>query len=231
LSHIEGIDELARQNGAGEMVESLTAEAMGSSGINLELYQKRLDLVRPSQEQVLALGEYYFQQIVPDVNAVIQILKRLNKTIYLVSAGLYPSIAIFGKLLGISPKNIYAVDIKFNAENHYLDFDHQSPLVDRLGKRIIVEQLKEQNGELIYIGDGLNDYAAYDLVTRFIGYGGVFYRENIAAFCQFYISTLSMAPLLPLSLTMAEYESLTIEEKKVYRRGLDGIQEGKVKVC
>ena len=79
LSTIEGIDELAKQNHVSEPVEALTAEAMGTTGMNPLLYQKRLALVQPRREQVLALGQDYFANQVPDVYAVIQALKHLHK--------------------------------------------------------------------------------------------------------------------------------------------------------
>lgn len=223
LSTIEGIDELAENNGVSTIVKSLTADAMGKSGINPELYQKRLDLVQPSHEQVRTLGQQYFTHQVPDVDNVIQIFKRLNKTVYLVSAGLYPAVSIFGELLKIPQKNIYAVDIHFDSQGNYLSYEKTSPLVYNDGKRKIVTQLKSLHQDIIYVGDGLNDYSTYDLVTRFVGFGGAFYRENIASRCQYYIHELTMAPLLPLSLTQKEYENLDTEEQSLYHKGLTQI--------
>ena len=66
LSFIEGIDELAKENGVGEPVMKITAEAMTHSGINPELYQRRLNLVLPTQQQVQTLGQAYFDRITPD---------------------------------------------------------------------------------------------------------------------------------------------------------------------
>jgi phosphoserine phosphatase len=82
LSSIEGIDELARQNGVAAPVAALTAIAMGRTGINPDLYQERLSLVKPHSEQVLALGREYYQEITPDARAVVQIFQRLEKAIY-----------------------------------------------------------------------------------------------------------------------------------------------------
>src|SRR5437016_3271945 len=65
LSAIEGIDELAKNTGVSEAVQSLTAEAMGKSGLNPGLYQKRLDLTYPNREQVTALGYQYYAHKVP----------------------------------------------------------------------------------------------------------------------------------------------------------------------
>src|SRR5690348_9103164 len=86
LSAIEGIDELARNKGAAQEVQSLTEQAMGKSGMNPGLYRKRLDLVKPTQEQVVALGMQYYTHRAPDVEGVIALLKRLNKFLYIISA-------------------------------------------------------------------------------------------------------------------------------------------------
>lgn len=228
LSVIEGIDELARHNGVGEAVQSLTERAMAQTGINPDLYQARLALVAPKQEQVLALGKQYYAQQVPDVKDVIQLLTRLNKSIYLVSAGLYPAVKIFGELLQIPSAHIFGVEVEFDEQGHYVTYDLASPLVHNGGKRDIVTQLKTRHSHIIHVGDGLNDFVTHDLVTRFIGYGGAFYRKNLAAACQFYIHTLSMAPLLPWTLTQDEYALLNAEEKALYHKGLAAIEAGAV---
>ena len=221
LSTIEGIDELARHNGAYDIVKSVTAEAMGQSGINPHLYEKRLDLVKPSQAQVQALGQQYFTHQVPDAARVIQILTRLGKSIYLVSAGLYPAVALFGELLQIPNQHIYAVGIHFDEQGQYLSFEQSSPLVTRDGKRTVVTQLKEKHEHIMHVGDGLNDYVAHDMVTRFVGFGGAYYRENLAASCDYYIRCLSMSPLLPLALTSQECAALNAEELALYHKGLN----------
>lgn len=228
LTTIEGIDELAKNNGASDIVQGLTRDAMGKSGMNPELYEKRLALVNPTQAEVIALGRQYIAHQVPDIDSVIQIFKRLNKAIYIVSAGLYPAVAVFGKHLQVHDDNIYAVKIDFDAEGRYLSFDKGSALTYRDGKREIVREIKKHHPEVMCIGDGLNDYAVYDLVTRFVGYGGAYYRDNIASLCQFYIKSLSMASLLPLALTQNEAKQLTSAELTLYQRGLSAIESGDV---
>lgn len=231
LSTIEGINELARNNGVAEQIESLTETAMAITGINPSLYQKRLELVYPHKKQVEALGHQYFSHCVPNASAIIEILHKLHKSIYIVSAGLYPAVKIFGDLLHVPSENIYAVNIQFDSFGNYHHYETTSPLINNNGKRIIVEQLKALHSGIIHIGDGLNDYVTHDLVTRFIGYGGVYYREKIASLCQYYIQTLSLAPLLPLSLTEEEYKHLTLAEKELYHEGLTAITDGKVRIC
>jgi phosphoserine phosphatase len=204
LSHIEGIDELAKFNGVGEQVARLTADAMGKSGLSPEVFHERLSLVKPTYQQVTALSQLYFQHKTPDIEGVLQALRSLHKPVFIVSAGLLPAVAGFGKLLAINPEHIFAVNIYFDQQGNYVDFDRGSPLVYNDGKRRIIQRLKIRFPRLVYVGDGSNDYAVYDLVTRFVGYGGAFYREFLAQSCQFYITTPSISALLPLCLTSQE---------------------------
>lgn len=229
LSSIEGIDELARQNNVGPAVEALTAVAMGKTGINPDLYEQRLKLVAPTHSQVLALGDVYFEHCVPDCHAIIQIFLRLNKDVFVVSAGLKPSVTQFSKHLNISPEKIFAVDISFNKQGEFLQFDRQSPLTQHDGKLHIMQTLREQYPNIAHIGDGMNDLIARDVATRFVGYGGVFYRKNIESACDFYIRATSLASLLPILLTQDEAANLNPTEKALYETGLNDIKAGMVK--
>jgi len=230
LSAIEGIDKLAEVNGASEVVKALTAVAMGQLGMNLELYEKRLEIVQPTQAAVNHLADQYYAHRTPDIEAVIDLLKSFNKTIYILSAGLLPSVVAFGKRLGIPEANIIAVDIEFDKNGNYKDFDRASPLVTSNGKRIIISQLKARHPEMILVGDGLNDWVANDLVHRFVGYGGAYYRENIASQCQFYISARPMSSLLPLCLTATEVQLLNSEQEQLYLQGMRAIEANEVAI-
>lgn len=209
LSHIEGIDELARINGVGAQVEHLTAVAMNGGGLNPDLFHHRLKLVMPTQTQLQELAHRYYQFKTPGIVSVLNTFRWLKKPVYIISAGLAPAVLAFGEMLEIPAQQIFAVDIYFDSLGNYLDFDRHSRLVFTNGKRGIVEELCQRHPRLAYIGDGMNDLVVYDLVTRFIGYGGAFYRESIAQRCQHYISIPSMAPILPLCLTQDELKSAT----------------------
>src|SRR6185437_14983998 len=107
LSTIEGIDFLAKNNGVGESVRSLTSETIENSGLNPDFYQQRLELVLPRREQVYALAHQYFSHKSSDIGDVIHLLQRLKKTIYIVSAGINPAVKLFGEMLQIQAENIY----------------------------------------------------------------------------------------------------------------------------
>lgn len=210
LSHIEGIDELANANGVGEQVIQLTAQAMGQAGMNPELYEQRLNLVLPTAQQVTALAQAYFQHQTPGLLPVLQILQKLGKHIYIVSAGISAAVIGFGELLAVNKANIFAVDIFFDNTGHYQDFDRHSPLIYSAGKRVIVQQLLQKHAHIAFVGDGSNDLVVADLVTRFIGYGGAYYREHIKQRCSYYITEPSMSSLLSFCLTPAEIDSVNI---------------------
>lgn len=222
LSTIEGIDELAVFAGPekAQAVQALTADAMGETGINPEVYQKRLELVAPARAQVEQLGRNYLSHCTPDSAAVISLFQQLGKSVYILSAGLFEAVSWFAHQLHIPAQHVFAVGIQFDEQGAYLDFDKTSPLIHNQGKRVIVEQLKKQHSRLLYLGDGLNDLAVRDLVTRFVGYGGSYYRQNIADQCDFYIKAPSLLPLLPLVLTAGEYDGLSVAERKLYDAGL-----------
>src|SRR5260221_6696464 len=76
LSSIEGIEYLAKNNGVGDAVKSLTKDAMDKTGLTPSIYQQRLDLVIPRREQVYALGHQYFAHRAPDITDVISRFRR-----------------------------------------------------------------------------------------------------------------------------------------------------------
>lgn len=229
LSTIEGIDQLAYKNDVAAIVQRLTQDAMGKSGMSIDIYAKRLDLVKPTESDLNQLADTYFATLAEDAIAVIDFLRALQKDIFIVSAGLFPAVSQLAKKLNISSQHVYAVDVTFDSLGQYRDFDRTSPLVIKHGKRHIVEQIKQQHPSLSYIGDGLSDLEVADLVTRFIGYGGAFYRENIEQQCHYYIRSLSLAPLLPLILTKEELQILAKRNKPLYDKAFQLFQEGKIK--
>lgn len=230
LSRIEGIDELAAKKNVGEVVRKMTEEAMGKTGINPDLYRERIALVKPTRDDLISLADLYYENREPHVEEVIKIFQRLQKQIYIVSAGLNPAVTLFGEKLGIPASHVFAVDVIFDEKWCYQDYNHASPMTRSTGKREVLSNIQSQSSGVLFTGDGLNDLAAADLATRFVGYGGSYYRENIAASCEFYIATPSMASLLPLALMQSEIIHLSPEEKTIYLAGLDDILAERVQM-
>ena len=198
LTQIEGIDHLAKYNGIEKKISELTEQAMSFDGITPKLYQQRLDLVRPNHTQCMQLAKDYFTHRSPDIDEVIITLKKQNIAIFIISAGVNPSVKTFASLLHIPENHVFAVDLTFDEQGEYQSFDRSAPMTQRGGKRHIVAMIKQQFPTVAYIGDGQNDMDVYHDVDCFIGYGGSFYRPNMEAACEHYLREQSLLGILPI---------------------------------
>ncbi len=197
LSSLEGIVELAKWNDVESVVAELTEQAMGQTGMTMGVYQQRIDMTRPSLQQCEDLADAYYQQRTPGLDQVLSECRDRSLAVFVISAGVNPSVQSFAKKLGIKAEHVYAVDLQFDEAGHYMDFDRTSPMTASGGKRQVVERIKLDYPSLLYVGDGKNDLDVYDDVAQFVGYGGAYYRSSIESVCEHYITEPSFLPLLP----------------------------------
>jgi phosphoserine phosphatase len=220
LSTIEGIDHLAKLNSQFDRVRKLTQQAMEETGLSLSLYNERLDIVQPTQQQLHQLSDMYFNHLTDGAQQVIALFQKLNKAIFIISAGNNPAVSLLGERLHIPQEHCFAVDLYFDSNGKYQGLDQDSPLINRYGKNDILENIKEEHGSVLHIGDGMNDLEAKDVPTRFIGYGGNFQNSNVAQQAPFYFNAPTLLPLIPLSLTEEETEQLEPEDLELYKLGV-----------
>lgn len=228
LSHIEGIDVLAKENGVYEVVSSITESSMSGFGLTPRIYEDRLNLVKPTLSQVEALAVHYQNAVVPDAKEVIKIFQKLGKSVFVVSAGVRQAIGPFCKQLGIKNDNIYAVSLDFDEKGQYKGFDVDSPLVRPDGKCQIIEEIKQKYPSVAMVGDGVSDSCVLNLVNRFIGYGGMKVFRRVLDVSLFYINVPTFLPLLPLCIGEEETEFLNLQENELYQKGIDIIFNGNV---
>ncbi len=221
LTSIEGIDHLASFNHVSDEVERLTVIAMEQGKMNQELYEKRLQLVKPSKDQVYQLAEDYCAHTTPNSRQLIDILRSFGKAVYIVSAGLTPCVEYLAQELGLPKEHVFAVDVSFDEKGQYRGFDRHSPLISSHGKIDIVKQLKEKYPRLLLVGDGMNDLNAKDHVARFVGFGGAFARKTVQEKSSFYITVNDFSALLPLVLTRGEQEALSHSSHALYAAGME----------
>ncbi|MEM7346813.1 MAG: HAD-IB family phosphatase [Chloroflexota bacterium] len=245
LSTVEGIDELARQKGKFEAIKRLTDAAMEGE-IHLEsVYDRRLDLLRPTRSEIQAIAQTYQQTLVPDALPVIQALQAADKEIFIVSGGLLSAVRAFGEWLGIHHQNIRAVDVVYNElSGQWWDYEQdrwgqrpdveymdpeETPLIESLGKADVVQELLgDRVGRTVLIGDGMSDLAARPVVDLVIGFGGVVTRPRVAAETELFIKSASLAPVLPLVLSTQEQNLLPDTHKKTLSAGQAMIDKGEV---
>lgn len=236
LSTIEGIDELARFKGKEWRVGVLTQKAMDGDLDLSEVYGKRLQAIRPTRGQLKAIEESYWDNLVPDAEAVIAALRFLKKQIFIISGGLAEPVRGLGRRLGVPPEHIRAVELEYNelsgdwwryyepgarARQSYLDYD-EGPLTVSSGKPAIVQELaKGKHGRRLMIGDGVSDLATREVVDLFVGYGGVVARQRVKDEADIFVGSRSLAPILPVAAGTSGYARvLGTPHQAVFDRGL-----------
>lgn len=236
LSRIEGIDELARLKGKEQRVGLLTQKAMDGELDLQEVYGKRLRAIRPTRGQLKAVEELYYETIVPDVQAVLDALKFLDRQVFIISGGLAEPVRGFGKRLGVAAENIRAVELEYNElagdwwhyyepqtrhRETYLDYD-EGPLTVSSGKPQIIKELAgDKHGRRLMVGDGSSDLATRGVVDLFVGFGGVVAREKVMKEADVFIHSESLAPVLPLAAGPAGYARVIgTPHQAVFEKGI-----------
>jgi len=226
LSTIEGIDELARMKGRFDEVKALTDAAMEGEVYLHTVYDRRLEMLSPTLEEIASIDSLYRRTTVTDAAGVIGSLRAVGKEVFIVSGGLLAAVRPFGKWLGIPHDHIRAVGVEYDElSGEWWDYlqdqwdqrpdvaykdSEDTPLVDSSGKAAVVaELLGGRYGRSLLIGDGVSDLAARDAVDLFVGFTGVVARPHVVGESDVLITGNSLAPLLHIALTETEAESLS----------------------
>ncbi|MBW3630009.1 MAG: HAD-IB family phosphatase [Gemmatimonadetes bacterium] len=209
LVAIEGIDELA---GAKiEEVRRLTDLAMEGAIALEEVYGRRLAIIDPVRAQVEAIGRAYVEALVADAREVVAALLWLGKEVRVISGGLRPPVEAVARVLGIEPGKVAAVDIMFEADGRYRDFERDSPLARSGGKPEVLARWELPRPALL-VGDGATDLEGRSAVDCFAAFMGVAHRPAVAAGADVVLSAPTLAPVLALASSTDERERLARSE-------------------
>ncbi|GAB4258725.1 MAG: phosphoserine phosphatase [Methylomicrobium sp.] len=196
LSRLEGIDELAVRAGCGDAIAQLTEAAMNGEVPLEEVYGKRLELIRPDRSAIEWLAERYRNEIVDGVDALFARLHAEARQVYIVSGGIRQSILPMASYLRVPEEHVHAVDVYFDDDGSYLDFDRGSALARAGGKAEICRQLKGDGLTLAMVGDGSTDLEAKQAGACFIGFGGVVDRPKVREGADHYVGDRSLLAVL-----------------------------------
>jgi phosphoserine phosphatase len=195
LSKIEGIDELARRVGLGDEMSELTNAAMNGIVPLEAVYEQRLSLIRPDQASIDWVADLYISEIVDGVQAVFSTLLAQGKEVHIISGGLRQAILPLAARLQLPESHVHAVDVYFNADGSYKDYEQTSPLARNGGKADIVSTLKGERS-LVVVGDGKTDMEAKQAGAFVIGFGGVVDRAIVRELADIYITDSSLTAVL-----------------------------------
>ncbi len=196
LSKIEGIDELAERVGLGAEMSKLTDAAMNGEVPLEAIYERRLSLIRPDRDSINWLADLYIEQIVDGVKEVFATLAAQGKELHIISGGIRQAILPLANYLGLSETQVHAVDIYFNEDGSYRDYDRNSPLARSGGKAEVCRRLLNSQSSLVMIGDGKTDMEAKQAGAVVIGFGGVVDRQIVREQADFYSVEPSLVSIL-----------------------------------
>lgn len=190
ISGLEGIDWLASERGAdvAATVRELTQEAMEGRMELEQVYAARLNVIRPSRNDIAVLGSRYLTERAPGAENALSVMRDAGVRVVVVSGGLRPALLPLAELLGVEASDVHAVELSFGSDGEYVGFDTTSPLATQTGKKDVVASLNLPRKSLM-VGDGSTDLAARDAVDAFAAFTGFVRREAVAARADFVVSS------------------------------------------
>ncbi|VDM44831.1 unnamed protein product [Toxocara canis] len=181
----EAVDELADFLGVGDEVTKCTQRAMNGSMSFREALTQRLNIMRPSFQQLEAYAITHPPLLTPGIRELVAELHRRHIDVYLVSGGFRRLILPVARLLNIPKENVFANEILFDNMGNYAGFDKSELTSDSgskmVGKAGVCGLLKRRMGyeNLVMVGDGATDMEASPPADIFIGFAGNQCRESV----------------------------------------------------
>ena len=202
LSRIEGVEELSSEHRS--QVAALTEAAMAGEVPLEEVYGRRLELIRPSAEDVDRVGRQYIDERIPGVEDVVRQLGRAGVTVRVISGGLRPAVLVLTRFLGLEDEAVAAVDLRFDLDGSYAGFDEASPLARAGGKSEVLREWREVTpAPRMLVGDGATDLEAKADVDLFVAFTGVVRRSAVAAGADVEVDEPSLDRIVELALPQA----------------------------
>nr|XP_014347176.1 PREDICTED: phosphoserine phosphatase isoform X2 [Latimeria chalumnae]XP_014347181.1 PREDICTED: phosphoserine phosphatase isoform X2 [Latimeria chalumnae] len=189
----EGIDELAKFCGVGDVVAAMTRKAMGGSMSFKTALTERLAIIRPSREQVNKLITDHPPQLTEGVEELVDRLQQRKVQVFLISGGFRCIVEHVAMRLNIPLSNVFANRLKFYFNGEYAGFDETQMTAETGGKGRVIRHLKEQFGfkKMVMIGDGATDLEACPPADAFIGFGGNVIRQQVQEKAAWYITSFN----------------------------------------
>ncbi len=196
LSRVEGIDELARRSGMFEQVAALTDAAMNGELALEQVYEHRLQLIKPDKAAIEWLARLYIEEVVAGARETIAALQQRHKQVHIISGGLRQAILPLAEFLGVPLQQVHAVDIEFGEQGQYSGFDKASPLAYNGGKAEVCRRIIAGNGAVAMVGDGKTDLEAKQAGATVIGFGGVVARDTVKQQADYFVAEPNLSALL-----------------------------------
>ena len=182
LASIEGIDWLGTLRGAevGTAITRLTDQAMAGELALENVYAARLDIIKPTREEIARLSAAYVAAVEPGAALLIAELQAKHVRVLIVSGGLRAALLSLAEFLGVMPADVHAVELLHDDAGRYLSLAPNQLLTLQDGKPKVVRALALPRPSAM-VGDGSTDAAARDETDAFFAYTGVARRSQVVA--------------------------------------------------
>ena len=183
----EGCNTLAQWKWVGDQVARITQQTMdGTMDFNTAFPQK-LELIRPSYEDLDKLGEFLVNYVSEDWKQVVALLQSQGVKIGILSQGYTRSSLPVAQLLNIDPEWIFALHFHHTEDGRYQWLDMTQDLMYYDGKRKVIQKLRESYPDetIVFSWDSLWDYESGQIADVFIAYAGVIARPKVTAIAKY----------------------------------------------
>lgn len=202
---IEGLDVLAARRGMSEQITAITEQGMNGGHFYGGL-MRRLDLLRPTEEDMQWLAHQYIEGLVLGARETVGALHALGKEVRIVSGGFMQAIEPMAHELEIAPEHVYANTMWLTNEGRFCGFDPDNELAHTGGKPRLLKQLQLE-GPVVNIGDGSTDaeIKTEGISERFVLFAGLTpARESVIPAADVVVETPDLRAILPHILTPDE---------------------------
>lgn len=222
VSVIEGLNNTAVAKGLGEQVKKLTQDSMDGLIPVEDVMPLKMDLIRPSRDDIRALSENYLTNLAPDAREVIQELQRAGKRVVIITGNFHEAVDPVARELGLDPaQDVYANNLLFDESGNYAGYVENYRLMHDDGKQRVVDLLRQKYKHVTHVGDSMGDLQAG--ADRFIGCGVAVVRPPVLAMSGLYIASEipSLAPILSVELSRRQLRH--IPDRSLAERAQSGL--------
>ena len=202
----DALDDLGEFLGVGDKVRDLTNAAMDGNMDLDEALQKRLDIMEPTVEKLVAYAKSNPAEgrLVPGIRRLIEELHARNVEVFLISGGFRELVLPVADAINIKRENIFANRFVYMADDEIAEngypvvrvrgFDPKEPTSREGGKPEAIRRIRAMNpfNTVVMVGDGITDLEAVQETggaDLFVGYGGVKERALVKENADWWITS------------------------------------------
>lgn len=162
-------------------IKEITALGMEGKITFPDSLRKRMELFRPTKNDVRKLIAVLQKNITPSVKNNSEFLKKNNQQIYILSSGFRDYMVPVVVPFGISEDHIFGNEFLFGKAGKFVGYDTTHLLAQEKGKVKMIKE-KKLKGILYMVGDGHTDWEVKEaeIAKKFFVFTENIYRESVA---------------------------------------------------